>query len=123
LKPLLLTLKYGRHASTRRALRKVTAFCMDMWQAYEATTEGDALNARIVHGHFHISKYLSDERNEGLEALRKSTLATGRASSLNRSFRYVWQDTAAVGCRAFFDSWYASAIHSRLNQIRRWPGC
>jgi transposase len=129
---------------------------MDMWQAYEASTEENVPNARIVHDHFHIAKYLneavdkvrraehrelqregddrlkglrqtllfnpenlSDDKNEQLEALRKSTLATGRASSLKELFRYFWQETDAVGGRVFFDSWYAWAIRSRLDPIKK----
>ena len=136
--------------------RKVTAVCMGMWQAYEARTEENVPNARIVHDHFHIAKYLneavdkvrraehrqlqregddrlkdlrqtllfnpenlSDDKNEQLEALRKSTLATGRAWSLKELFRYFWQETDAVGGRAFFESWYAWAIRSRLDPIKK----
>ena len=136
--------------------RNVTAVCMDMWQAYEASTEENVPNTRIVHDHFHISKYLneavdkvrraehrqlqregddrlkdlrqtllfnpenlSDDKNEQLEALRKSTLATGRAWSLKELFRYFWQETDAVGGRAFFESWYAWAIRSRLDPIKK----
>ena len=134
----------------------MTAVCMDMWQAYEASTEENVPNARIAHDHFHISKYLneavdkvrraehrelqregddrlkglrqtllfnpknlSDDKYEQLEALRESTLATGRAWSLKELFRYFWQETDAAGGRAFFDSWYAWAIRSRLDPIKK----
>ena len=103
---------------------KVRAVCMDMWQAYETSTETNAPNALIVHDRFHISKYLneavdkvrraehrelqqtgddrlkgmrqtllfnpenlSDEKNDELAALRKSTLATGRTWSIKELFR------------------------------------
>jgi transposase len=102
---------------------KVRAGCMDMWQAYETSTETNAPNALIVHDRFHISKHLneavdkvrraehrelqqtgddrlkgmrqtllfnpenlSDEKNDELAALRKSTLATGRAWSIKELF-------------------------------------
>ena len=129
---------------------------MDMWQAYETSTETNAPNALIVHDRFHISKYLneavdkvrraehrelqqtgddrlkgmrqtllfnpenlSDEKNDELAALRKSTLATGRAWSIKELFRFFWQETDAVGGRAFFDSWYAWASRSRLTPIKK----
>ena len=135
---------------------KVRAVCMDMWQAYETSTETNAPNALIVHDRFHISKYLneavdkvrraehrelqqtgddrlkgmrqtllfnpenlSDEKNDELAALRKSTLATGRAWSIKELFRFFWQETDAVGGRAFFDSWYAWASRSRLTPIKK----
>ncbi len=139
---------------------KVRAVCMDMWQAYEASTERNVPNARIVHDRFHIAKYLNEavdkvrraehrelqqsgddrlkgvlfpratapavhsgkserEKNEELAALRKSTLATGRAWSLKELFRFFWQEGDAVGGRAFFDSWYAWAIRSRLEPIKK----
>ena len=62
---------------------------------------------------------LSEEKNEELAALRKSTLATGRAWSLKELFRFFWQETDAVGGRAFFESWYAWAIRSRLDPIKK----
>lgn len=135
---------------------KVLAVCMDMWQAYETSTQTNVPNARIVHDRFHIAKYLneavdrvrrkehrdlqksgddrlkglrqtllfnpenlSDEKNDELAALRKSTLATGRAWTLKELFRHFWEETDAVGGRAFFDSWYAWAIRSRLEPIKK----
>ena len=62
---------------------------------------------------------MSDEKNDELAALRKSTLATGRAWSIKELFRFFWQETDAVGGRAFFDSWYAWAIRSRLAPIKQ----
>ncbi len=58
------------------------------------------------------------EKDEELAALRKSTLATGRAWSLKEMFRFFWQETDAVGGRAFFQSWYASAIRGRFDPVR-----
>lgn len=136
--------------------KKIQAVCMDMWQAFETSTEKNVPNASIVHDRFHISKYLndavdqvrrtenrqlkadgderlkgirhtvlfnpenlSDEKSEQLNALLKSTLATGRAWSLKESFRYFWEEDDAVGGRAFFDRWYTWAIRSRLDPIKK----
>ena len=141
---------------SRKQRRKVKAVCMDMWQAYETSTETNAPNALIVHDRFHIAKYLneavdkvrsaehrelqqtgddrlkgmrqtllfnpenlSDEKNDEIAALRRSTLATGRAWSIKEMFRFFWQELDAVGGRAFFDSWYAWAIRSRLTPIKK----
>jgi len=134
---------------------EIQAVCMDMWQAYESSTQKNVPTARIVHDRFHITKYLkeavdkvrrtehralsregddqlkgtrnmllfnpenlSDEKNEQLEALLKSTLQTGRAWSIKESFRFFWDEEDAVGGRAFFDRWYAWAIRSRLDPIK-----
>lgn len=136
--------------------KRVQAVCMDMWQAYETSTENQVPQARIVHDRFHISKYLneavdkvrraehkqlqqggddrlkgmrhtvlfnpenlSDEKNDQIEALRKSTLATGRAWSLKELFRFFWDESDAVGGRAFFDSWYSWAIRSQLEPVKK----
>gem|GEM_PF-5226208 len=53
-------------------------------------------------------------KNELLAALRKSTLATGRAWSLTELFRFFCREIDAVCVRAFVESWYALAIRSRL---------
>jgi transposase len=62
---------------------------------------------------------LSDEKNDEIAALRRSTLATGRAWSIKEMFRFFWQEIDAVGGRAFFGSWYAWAIRSRLTPIKK----
>jgi len=136
--------------------KKVRAVCMDMWQAFETSTEKNVPNAKIVHDRFHISKYLNEavdkvrraenkqlqadgderlkglrhtvlfnpenlteEKNEQLSVLLKSTLATGRAWTLKESFRFFWDEDDAVGGRAFFDRWYSWAIRCRLEPIKK----
>ena len=136
--------------------KKVRAVCMDMWQAFETSTEKNVPNAKIVHDRFHISKYLNEavdkvrraenkqlqaddderlkgmrhtvlfnpenlteEKNEQLSVLLKSTLATGRAWTLKESFRFFWDEDDAVGGRAFFDRWYSWAIRCRLDPIKK----
>ena len=39
---------------------QIQAVCMDMWQAYETSTENNVPNASIVHDRFHITKYLKE---------------------------------------------------------------
>lgn len=134
----------------------INAVCMDMWQAFETSTEKNVPAARIVHDRFHISKYLneavdrvrreeqkelkargddrltglrqtllfnpenlSEERDEQLTALLKSSLATARAWSLKDCFRHFWEQDNAIDGRTFFDRWYAWAIRSRLAPVKK----
>jgi hypothetical protein len=62
---------------------------------------------------------LCEEKNDEVAALRKSTLATGWLWSLTELFRFFWQETDAVGGRAFFESWHAWSIRRRLDPIRK----
>lgn len=135
---------------------QVNAVCMDMWRAFEASTQKNVPDARIVHDRFHISKYLneavdkvrraeqkelkandddrltgmrqtllfnpehlSEERDKQLTALLNSSLATGRAWSLKDSFRHFWEQDNGIDGRAFFDRWYAWAIRSRLDPVKK----
>lgn len=134
----------------------VQAVAMDMWQAFETSTDKNVPDADIVHDRFHISKYLGDavdkvrraehkqlmsdgderlkgarysllfnpenlseEKGEQLNAIVKSTLKTGRAWQIRELFRYFWEETDAVGGRAFFDRWYSWAIRSRLEPVKK----
>lgn len=62
---------------------------------------------------------LSEEKDEQLNAIVKSTLKTGRAWQLKELFRYFWEEDDAVGGRAFFDHWYSWAIRSRLEPVKK----
>lgn len=134
----------------------VEAVAMDMWRAFETSTENHVPHAAIVYDRFHIAKYLGDavdkvrraehkqlmaagdqrlkgarysllfnpenlteEKDEQLNAIVKSTLKTGRAWQLKELFRYFWEETDAVGGRAFFGRWYAWAIRSRLKPVKK----
>jgi len=134
----------------------VQAVAMDMWRAFEISTEQNVPDADIVHDRFHISKHLGDavdkvrrvehkelmsagdgrlkgarysllfnpenltqEKDEQLNAIVKSTLKTGRAWQLKELFRHFWEETDAVGGRAFFDRWYSWAIRSRLKPVKK----
>lgn len=62
---------------------------------------------------------LTEEKDDQLNAIVKSTLKTGRAWQLKELFRYFWEETDAVGGRAFFERWYSWAIRSRLEPIKK----
>ena len=47
---------------------EVKAVCMDMWQAYGASTERNIPNARMVDDRFHVAKY----RNEAVDRVRRT---------------------------------------------------
>lgn len=59
---------------SRKQRSKVRAVCMDMWQAYETSTETNAPNALIVHDRTwfssHISNGLSAGINSGIHAIK-----------------------------------------------------
>jgi transposase len=38
---------------------------------------------------------------------------------LKELFRFFWQETDAVGGRAFFESWHAWSIRRRLDPVRK----
>ena len=62
---------------------------------------------------------LTEEKDHQLNAIVKSTLKTGRAWQLKELFRYFWEETDAVGGRAFFERWYSWAIRSRLEPVKK----
>ena len=136
--------------------KNIEAVAMDMWRAFETSTENNVPHAAIVYDRFHITKYLGDavdkvrraehkelmsagdqrlkgarysllfnpenlaeEKDEQLNAIVKSTLKTGRAWQLKELFRHFWEETDAVGGRAFFVRWYAWAIRSRLKPVKK----
>lgn len=62
---------------------------------------------------------LTQEKDDQLNAIVQSTLKTGRAWQLKELFRYFWEETDAVGGRAFFERWYSWAIRSRLEPVKK----
>ena len=55
------------NALTARQRKGVQAVAMDMWQAFETSTQQNAPQADIVHDKFHIAKYL----NEAVDKVRR----------------------------------------------------
>lgn len=55
----------------------VQAVAMDMWQAFETSTEKNVPNANIVHDRFHISKYLGDAVDKVRRAEHKQLMSGG----------------------------------------------
>ena len=59
-----------------------------------------------------------DRHNELLTAMR-SDLKTGRAWAIKENFRHFWEYVYAFSAEDFFDRWYAWAIRSRLEPIKK----
>jgi len=62
---------------------------------------------------------LSESKNEELEALRKQSLQTSRAWGLKDYFRWFWTYADADSAKEFFEDWYAWAIRSRLQPVKK----
>ena len=55
----------------------VQAVAMDMWQAFETSTEKNVPDANIVHDRFHISKYLGEAVDKVRRAEHKALMSAG----------------------------------------------
>lgn len=53
------------------------------------------------------------------QELRESNLKTARARAIADTFRHFWSYTYLASARKFFDQWYAWAIRSRLEPIKK----
>lgn len=62
---------------------------------------------------------LDEDREQEFNALQKQELRTSRAWALKDYFRLFWQEPDAISARQFFDHWYAWAIRSRLDPIKK----
>lgn len=63
---------------------------------------------------------ISDEAWPDFEALKESELKTGRAWSIKEAFRWFWEPhLCREEAETYFNQWYAWAIRSRLEPIRK----
>jgi len=62
---------------------------------------------------------LDDERWDQLMQLQQADLKTGRAWAIKENFRYFWDYKYAGNAAKFFKKWYAWAIRSRLDPIKK----
>jgi len=62
---------------------------------------------------------LNETRNEQLASLKDQQLRTARAWGIKDYFRWFWANTDATSARDFFDDWYAWAIRSRLDPVKK----
>jgi len=62
---------------------------------------------------------MDDSKNDELAALRKQTLKTARAWGLKDYFRWFWTSSTPQAAEEFFDDWYAWAIRSRLEPMKK----
>jgi transposase len=66
---------------------KVKAVCMDMWQAYETSTERNVPNARIVHDRFHIPTTTSHSLELSLSPVLSTLTPPARQPEISSSAR------------------------------------
>ena len=62
---------------------------------------------------------LSDQRFEDFQDLLKENLKTGRAWLHKENFSGFWQQEGRWAAEGYFKRWYASAIRSRLEPIKK----
>ena len=67
---------------------------------------------------FHAEN-LSESKNDKLEALRKQSLQTSRAWGPKDYFRWLWTYADADSAKELFEDWYAWAIRSRLEPVKK----
>jgi len=62
---------------------------------------------------------LPGEEQQRLSELQQSALKTGRAWGIKEMFRAFWDYRSGAWAAKFFDRWYAWAIRSRLDPIKK----
>ena len=67
---------------------------------------------------FNLDNLPGDEQQR-LSELQRSALKTGRAWGIKEMFREFWEYRSGAWAAKFFDRWYAWAIRSRLDPIKK----
>lgn len=62
---------------------------------------------------------LDQEQNDRIDAAQRAAVRTARAWGIKELFRDFWSYTSPRWAQKFFDRWYAWAIRSRLDPIKR----
>jgi len=62
---------------------------------------------------------MDESRNESLAALKDQQLKTARAWALKDYFRWFWGSKNEDSAKEFFGDWYAWAIRSRLDPVKK----
>lgn len=62
---------------------------------------------------------LPKEEQKRLDALQQSAMKTARAWGIKEMFREFWEYRSGAWAKKFFDRWYAWAIRSRLDPIKK----
>ena len=81
--------------------------------------EGDAVLVSTRYLWLTNPENLNEERSEKLEKLSKQRLGTARAWSIKESFAEFWRHYSAFCAETFFNAWYAWAIRSRLEPVKK----
>ena len=62
---------------------------------------------------------LDEEQYERIDDAQRGAMKTARAWAIKELFRTFWTYTSSRWARKFFDRWYAWAIRSRLDPIKK----
>lgn len=62
---------------------------------------------------------LPESKSALFSKLKQSDLRTGRAHAINENFRHFWENATRAEAHAFFNKWYAWAICSRIEPIKK----
>jgi len=71
------------------------------------------------HLWLYAEENLPDRRRLAFEAVRDQQLKTGRAWSIKETLRRLWDYRSIGWARRFFKKWYAWAIRSRLEPVKK----
>ena len=117
----------------------VEAVAMDMWPAYMKAAEIRVPDADAVHDCFHVAKHpgeavdavrkaghralmkQGDDTLKGMKYsfLRRSALSTAKAWAYKESFDRFWSYVSLPWAEKFFQSWFRSAIHTKLEPVKK----
>jgi transposase len=81
--------------------------------------EGDERLTGTRYLWLHHPENMDDAKNDELAGLRKQALKTARAWGLKEYFRWFWTSANRNEAERFFDDWYAWAIRSRLEPMKK----
>ena len=81
--------------------------------------EGDDRLTGTRHLWLHHPENMDEAKNDELAALRTQTLQTARAWGLKEHFRWFWTSQDRNEAETFFADWYAWAIRSRLEPMKK----
>jgi len=119
-------------ALTTSQQAQVTAVALDMWKAYANAVTEKLPQADIVHDRFHISQHLNEavdqvrrkenqkeKHAETFERLKNADLKVARAWAIKELFRDFWSYGDADSAEQHYEKWYAWAIRSQLDPIKK----
>jgi transposase len=120
-KALILELPWAMRVYDRFHISKILGEAVDKVRRSEhkeLLAQGDEILKGSRYDWLYDPAALSGERLQRLEALLQADLRTGRAYGYRLNFYEFWQCAGRDEGRAFFKTWYQSAVRSRLQPIK-----